>query len=221
MHPSAQPPTVLVVDDEPRAQNLLRSLLEVEGYRVLCASHGPEALEQARQLPDVVLLDLMMPGMDGFEVCRRLRAEPALALMPVIILTALDDRASRLQGLAAGADDFLSKPFDSAELRARLRSITRLNRYRQLYEQRARFEAAIAHAQFETIHPFGWQRTHRATADRRADGALGAAGRAADVPERLPQAAPGRVLPALVGHPQRRRLGGLGVLLPGRRGCCR
>jgi two-component system cell cycle sensor histidine kinase/response regulator CckA len=84
--------------------------------------------------------------MDGYEVCRRLRAEPALSAMPIIMLTALDDRASRLKGLEAGADDFLSKPFDSAELRARLRTITRLNRYRNLYEERARFETAIAHA---------------------------------------------------------------------------
>ncbi len=140
------PATILVVDDEPRAQILLRNLLEVAGYRVICASNGPEALASARQLPDVVLLDLMMPGMDGYEVCRRLRADPALAAMPVIMLTALDDRASRLKGLEAGADDFLSKPFDSAELRARLRTITRLNRYRSLYEERARFESAIAHA---------------------------------------------------------------------------
>lgn len=144
--PSATSATVLVVDDEPRAQNLLRNLLEVAGYRVICAANGPEALAAARHLPDVVLLDLMMPGMDGYEVCRRLRADPALAAMPVIMLTALDDRASRLKGLEAGADDFLSKPFDSAELRARLRTITRLNRYRSLYEERARFESAIAHA---------------------------------------------------------------------------
>ncbi len=140
------PATILVVDDEPRAQILLRNLLEVAGYRVICASNGPDALASARQLPDVVLLALMMPGMDGYEVCRRLRADPALAAMPVIMLTALDDRASRLKGLEAGADDFLSKPFDSAELRARLRTITRLNRYRSLYEERARFESAIAHA---------------------------------------------------------------------------
>ncbi|AOS43244.1 Blue-light-activated protein [Lacunisphaera limnophila] len=138
--------TILVVDDEPRAQALLRNLLEVEGYQVLCAGNGPEALAAARQLPDVVLLDLMMPGMDGYEVCQKLRADPLLALMPVIMLTALDDRASRLRGLQAGADDFLAKPFDSAELRARLRTITRLNRYRTLYEEHARFEAAIAHA---------------------------------------------------------------------------
>ncbi len=138
--------TILVVDDEIKAQGLLRSLLEAEGYRVVCAGNGPEALAAAACRPDVVLLDLMMPGMDGYEVCARLRAAPALAAVPIIMLTALDDRAAKLRGLQAGADDFLGKPFDTAELRARLRTITRLNRYRKLYEEQARFEAAIAHA---------------------------------------------------------------------------
>jgi len=140
------PPTILVVDDEVKAQILLYRLLEAEGYGVLCAGNGPEAIAAARKRPDAVLLDLMMPGMDGFEVCQRLRATPGLEAIPIIILTALDDRDSRLRGLQAGADDFLTKPFDAMELRARLRTITRLNRYRQLYEERARFEAAISHA---------------------------------------------------------------------------
>lgn len=139
-------PTILAVDDEPKARNLLRNLLEIEGYRVLLAEDGPAALLAAREQPDAVLLDLMMPGMDGFEVCRRLRADAKLADVPIIMLTALDDRASRLEGLEAGADDFLCKPFDSAELRARLRTITRLNRFRRLSEERARFEAAIDYA---------------------------------------------------------------------------
>lgn len=146
MNPPATP-TILVVDDEPKAQVLLRTLLEAEGYRVICAADGPSALAAANTAhPDVVLLDLMMPGMDGYEVCGKLRAAPALAAVPVIMLTALDDRSSRLQGLQAGADDFLAKPFDAAELRARLRTITRLNRYRLLYEKQAHFEAAIDHA---------------------------------------------------------------------------
>lgn len=143
---SSIPATVLVVDDNPSAQELVRKLLKGDGYRVICIDNGPDALLASRDLPDVVLLDLMMPDMDGFEVCRRIRADPITALVPIILLTALDDRESRLRGLEAGADDFLSKPFDFAELRARLRTITRLNRYRCLYEGRARFEAAIANA---------------------------------------------------------------------------
>ncbi len=139
--------TVLAVDDEPKALLLLRNLIESEGCRVLLAGSGAQALElAAREQPDVVLLDVMMPEMDGFEVCRRIRADPRLSELPVLMLTALDDRESRLRGLELGADDFVSKPFDSVELRTRVRTIIRLNRFRGLYEQRARFEAAITHS---------------------------------------------------------------------------
>lgn len=141
------PSTILVVDDEPRALLLLRNLLEPEGYRILCAANGAEAITLAmRERPDVILLDLMMPDIDGYEVCRRLREDPALIHLPIIMLTALDDRESRIRGLTAGADDFLSKPFDVGELRARLRTITRLNRFRLLYEQGERFEKALAYS---------------------------------------------------------------------------
>jgi len=139
--------TVLAVDDEPKALLLLRNLIEPEGCRVLLATSGAQALElAAREQPDVVLLDIMMPEMDGFEVCRRLREDPVLAQIPILMLTALDDRESRLRGLETGADDFVSKPFDSIELRTRVRTIIRLNRFRRLFEQRARFEAAVTHS---------------------------------------------------------------------------
>ena len=127
------PATILIVDDEQSAREVLEALLEGEGYQLVSASSGVEGLAQAaRCLPDVILLDVMMPGLDGFEVCRRLRADPRLAEVPILLVTALDDRASRLQGLAIYADDFISKPFDGIELRARIRMITRLNRYRRL-----------------------------------------------------------------------------------------
>ncbi len=138
---------ILVVDDQPRSQVALASLLEPEGYRVAYAATGWEALSQMRLLaPDLVLLDVMMPDMDGFEVCRRLRADPALALIPVVMITALDDHASLLQGIKAGADDFMSKPFNREELRARVRTITRLNRFRVLLDEHRL--AANEHAQF-------------------------------------------------------------------------
>src|SRR6185436_567289 len=91
------------------------------------------------------LLDVMMPGMDGYEVCRRLRADARLAEVPVIMITALDDQPSRLAGLEAGTDDFIAKPFHRLELRARVRTITRLNRYRRLMEaqERIREQAAL------------------------------------------------------------------------------
>jgi two-component system cell cycle response regulator len=140
-------PTILIVDDEPLGRETLSALLQPQGYRLEFAATGPEALEQALvHLPDLVLLDVMMPGMDGFEVCRRLRASPQLREVPVILLTALDDRISRLQGIEAGADDFITKPFDRVELRARVRTITRLNRYQRLLHERARFEWVVEQA---------------------------------------------------------------------------
>lgn len=128
---------VLIVDDEPVVRETLLSMLEDGGYSIETAESGPEAIQKAeRLLPDLILLDVMMPGMDGFEICRRIRSTPRLAEVPIIILTALNDRESLLRGIEAGADDFLTKPVDRHELRARVRTITRLNRYRTLTEQR-------------------------------------------------------------------------------------
>ncbi len=134
--------TILVVDDNPLGRQSVESTLAGHGHQLVFAASGAEALTQAAATtPDLILLDVMMPDMDGFEVCRRLRAEPSLMEVPIILLTALDDRESKLQGLKAGADDFLSKPFDRAELRARVRTITRLNRYRNLWAERAKLES--------------------------------------------------------------------------------
>lgn len=139
--------TILIVDDSPAARITLMALLSTGGYRLVEAAGGAEALRLARDIqPDLILLDVMMPEMDGYEVCRLLRADDRLAEVPVIMVTALDDSASRLQGIDAGADDFISKPYDTAELRARVRTITRLNRYRRLHAQRERFEWVVAHA---------------------------------------------------------------------------
>lgn len=136
---------ILIVDDEPSGRQNLAALLEPEGYRLAFATNGQEALDQAGRLtPDLILLDLMMPGMDGYEVCRQLRATPRLAEAPIFMVTALDDRPSRLRGLETGVDDFITKPFDRTELRARIRTTTRLNRYRRLLEERARTEQIIA-----------------------------------------------------------------------------
>ncbi|EFO80202.1 signal transduction histidine kinase [Oscillochloris trichoides DG-6] len=127
---------ILVVDDQPRSQMALSSLLEPEGYRLAFASSGPEALAQMRLIaPDLILLDVMMPDMDGFEVCERIRADPAFATIPVVMVTALDDQESLLRGIRSGADDFVTKPFNRTELRARIRTITRLNRFRTLLDE--------------------------------------------------------------------------------------
>lgn len=128
---------VLIVDDDPTAREALVAILEGEGYELEQAKDGIQALGMLKQIqPDLILLDVMMPAMDGFEVCRRIRATPPLAEVPIILLTALDDRDSLLRGIESGADDFLSKPPDRRELIARVRTITRLNRYRILMEQR-------------------------------------------------------------------------------------
>jgi len=136
---------VLIVDDEYIGRETLQSVLEGEGYELEMAENGLQAIEKAKQLlPDVILLDVMMPGMTGFEVCQRIRSDPQIAEIPIIILTALDDRESLLNALKAGADDFISKPFDRYELRARLLGITRLNRYQKLLQERAKLREANA-----------------------------------------------------------------------------
>lgn len=136
--------TILIVDDMPAMSQLIATLLSEDNYRLEFAYSGIEALEKAAALgPDLVLLDIMMPDMNGFTVCRSLRAMPRLAAVPIIMVTALDDRASRLAGLEAGADDFISKPFDPTELRARVRGVTRMNRYRLLLAEQARYEWLI------------------------------------------------------------------------------
>jgi len=129
-------PTILVVEDEPSGRKVIESILINQGYNIEFAANGREALKQASLLkPDLVLLDIMLPEMDGIEVCQHLRKDKELGEVPVVMITALDDRNTRIACIDAGADDFISKPIDRAELRARVRSITRLNRYRLLHER--------------------------------------------------------------------------------------
>ena len=114
------PSKVLVVDDTPQNVKLLADLLGVKGYAVATAVNGEEALAKvASERPDLVLLDVMMPGLSGYDVCRRLRADAETALLPVVLVTSLDPQGERVKGIEAGADDFLSKPINQAELFAR------------------------------------------------------------------------------------------------------
>ena len=118
---------VLVVDDVPANLRLLEAKLRAEYFEVALAASGPEALALSTAwAPDIILLDIMMPGMDGYEVCRRLKAQPATAHIPVVMVTALTEQAERVRGLQAGADDFISKPVDTALLFARLRALLRV-----------------------------------------------------------------------------------------------
>ncbi|HEX4347895.1 MAG TPA: HD domain-containing phosphohydrolase [Vicinamibacterales bacterium] len=122
--------TILVVDDADASARLLERWLVADGHRVLFAHDGLEALESVRRdSPDVVLMDVLMPGLDGYETCRRLKNDPATRLVPVVLVTALTDREDRVRGLDVGADDFLSKPVNGAELTARVRSLLRIKRY--------------------------------------------------------------------------------------------
>jgi signal transduction histidine kinase len=131
------------VDDAPAGRRMLERLLKSEGYRTVTADNGAEALRQAAELmPDLILLDVRMPGMDGFEVCRRLRADALLSEVPIIFVTGLGDREMRLLGIEAGADDFVTKPIDQVELQARVRAILRLNRYRRLLMERVQRQQA-------------------------------------------------------------------------------
>jgi putative two-component system response regulator len=127
---------LLVVDDEAAMRRVLTRLLEAEGYEVLHAESGDQALAiVSRGGIDTVLLDVMMPGMSGLDVCRKIRADTRLTYTPVVFVTAANDRAFRREARAAGADDFLSKPFDEVELLARVRNTVRVKLY---YENIAR-----------------------------------------------------------------------------------
>jgi len=140
---------ILVVDDVATNVKLLADLLTIKGYEVVTASSGVQALAALEaQQPDLMLLDVMMPGMSGYEVCEAIRANPAHAMMPVVLITALDPDKERARGLNAGADDFLSKPVGQAELLARVRSLLRIKR---LYDevQRQKLELTQWNQQLE------------------------------------------------------------------------
>lgn len=146
MQPSATI-RILVIDDDLDEGDVLTDLLAAQGHTVTVVHSGVQGLRVAQaQRPDLILLDVMMPEMDGFTVCAQLRAHHLTAEVPIIMITALDDNGSRLRGLDVGADEFLSKPVDTAELRLRVHTIARVNRYRQLLDERERTLVSLRQA---------------------------------------------------------------------------
>ena len=135
------PARILVVDDTPSNVKLLADVLQARGYAVVTAANGAEALARTeRDAPDLVLLDVMMPGMSGYDVCRKLRDNPATAMLPVIMVTALDPAQERVKGIEAGADDFLTKPIHQPEILARVRSLLRI---KALHDQLAELNRSL------------------------------------------------------------------------------
>ena len=135
------PAKILVVDDTPQNVKLLADLLTVKGYAVVTAASGREALELVdKERPDLVLLDVVMPQMSGYEVCRLIRDKPATTALPVVMVTALDPAQERIKGLEAGADDFLTKPINQPELLARVRSLLRI---KDLHDQLAEWNRKL------------------------------------------------------------------------------
>ncbi|NLE43542.1 MAG: Flp pilus assembly complex ATPase component TadA [Chloroflexi bacterium] len=125
--PSPDQIKVLVVDDEPKHVGALRKLLETEGYQTVSASDGSQAIEQVKaESPDLILLDVRIPAPDGFEVCQRIKTNPATLFVPVVLVTGLTNRSDRVKGAQAGADDFITKPPDPQELLTRVKSLTRV-----------------------------------------------------------------------------------------------
>jgi len=150
----ATPATVLVVDDEPHNLEILEGFLHLEGFKVVTAEDGEAALlslPSAR--PDLVLLDVRMPGLDGFEVCRRIKDNPATAFVPVVMVTALQGTQERVRGAAAGADEFLTKPFDHTELITRVKALLRIKQYHdQVTATNAELERRVGERTAELEH---------------------------------------------------------------------
>src|SRR5437588_3028113 len=140
-----QAPTILVVDDNVENALLMRDLLATKGYDVVIALHVEQAEFKIRQhLPDIILLDVVMPGKSGYELCRELKEDPITRLIPIVMITGLSDRDDRVRGIEAGADDFLSKPLYPEELFARVKSLLKLKEFTDELENAEAVLVALA-----------------------------------------------------------------------------
>jgi diguanylate cyclase (GGDEF)-like protein/PAS domain S-box-containing protein len=161
---TAAVPTILIVDDEQRNRKLLEVFLRADGYLTQSAAHAEDALACiARSAPDLILLDVMMPGMDGYQLATRLKADPVTLNIPIIMLTAQVDRSARIAGLKAGAEEFLTKPFESAELSLRVRNLLRLKAFSDFLRNHGAILERQVQARTADLHRF------RAAMDATAD----------------------------------------------------
>jgi len=151
---ASQPATLLIVDDEPQIRKLLETLLQHEGYQTMSAGSGEEALDLiAQRLPDLILLDIMMPGMDGYEVASQLKGDETTASIPIIMLSALSESSARINGLQTGAEEFISKPVERIELWLRVRNLLRLKAHGdQLKDHSLMLEQQLRGQNNETAH---------------------------------------------------------------------
>jgi len=135
---------ILIIEDDPISCKLLENTLKKEDYMIFTAQKGFEGLNKAKEeIPDIVLLDIMLPDVNGFEICNKIREDNKLENVAIIIITSLHDRESHKKGIELGADDFLTKPFDSEELKLRVKAIAKLNRFRKIITERKKFEWVV------------------------------------------------------------------------------
>ena len=140
-------PTILIIDDSEQSREILRAYLEKEKYKIAFATNGIDGLNQVRKNPpDLVLLDILMPGMDGFKVCSAIKEDPKTRLIPIIMVTALNEKKDRIRGIEVGSDDFISVPFDKEELLARVKSLLRMKHYSDQLDNAEKVIIALAKA---------------------------------------------------------------------------
>lgn len=149
LHGDVRKTSILIIEDDPISCKLLESTLKKEGYQIYSVQTGNDGLQKANEIiPDIILLDIVLPDINGFEICRKIRDDKNLSEVAIIIITSLHDKESHRKGIEAGADDFLTKPFDNEELKLRVKAIAKLNRFRKILSERTKFEWVVEKSEY-------------------------------------------------------------------------